>query len=153
MSSRATTQNLQVLDVTSSQHEEAAEVERRLDKVDLKNLKIRIESTSGEEIVIPSDLGKLLQQILRMAASGQSISISQITRDLTSVEAAKMLGMSRPTLLKLAAQGEIEFHKVGSHSRFARKDIRAFQEKRLKDRRRAFDELREFEDSLDLNET
>lgn len=153
MSSRATTQNLQVLDVTSSQHEEAAEVERRLDKVDLKNLKIRIESTSGEEIVIPSDLGKLLQQILRMAASGQSISISQITQDLTSVEAAKMLGMSRPTLLKLAAQGEIEFHKVGSHSRFTRKDIRAFQEKRLKDRRRAFDELREFEDSLDLNET
>ncbi|MFJ2621615.1 helix-turn-helix domain-containing protein [Glutamicibacter sp. NPDC087344] len=153
MSLRATTQNLQVLDVTPSQHEEAAEVERRLDDVDPKTLKIRIESTSGEEIVIPSDLGKLLHQILRMAASGKSISISQITQELTSVEAAKMLGMSRPTLLKLAAQGDIEFHKVGSHSRFTRKDIRAFQEKRLEDRRRAFDELREFEDSLDLNET
>ncbi len=153
MSSRATSQNFQVLNVTSSQHKEAAEVERQLGDVDPETLKIRIESTSGEEIAIPADLGKLLHQILRMAASGESISISQITQELTSAEAAKMLGMSRPTLLKLATQGDIEFHKVGSHSRFAHKDIRVFQEKRLEDRHRVFGELREFEDSLDLNET
>ena len=152
MSSHATSQDLKTIDLTSSQHEEAIEVQRQLHEVDPKQLKIRIESTSGEEVVIPAGLGRLLHHVLRLAASGKAISIAQLTQELTSVEAAKMLGMSRPTLLKLAAQGEIKFHKVGSHSRFTREDIRSFQEKRRDARRSAFEDLRDFEDSLGLDE-
>ncbi|GAA1859081.1 hypothetical protein GCM10009715_03260 [Paeniglutamicibacter psychrophenolicus] len=152
VSSIATIQGIQTLDVTSAQHAEAVEVQRRLHEVDPKKLKIRIESAAGEEVVIPAGLAKLLHHILRLAASGKSIAITQLAQELTSVEAAKILGMSRPTLLKLAAKGEISFHKVGTHSRFLREDLRKFQEKRLDSRRRAFDELRTFEDSLGLIE-
>lgn len=152
MSSTATTQAIQTLDVTSAQHAEAVEVQRRLHKADPENLQFRIESAAGEEVVIPAELAKLLHHILRLAASGKSIAITQLAQELTSVEAAKILGMSRPTLLKLAAEGKVGFHKVGTHSRFLREDIRKFQEERLDSRRRAFDELRAFEDSLELTE-
>lgn len=148
MSSSAAIQDIQTIDVTSAQQEEAKEVSRQLHEVKPGDLRIRIESSTGEEVAIPAGLGRLLQHILRLAATGKSIAITQVTQELTSVEAAKMLGMSRPTLLKLASKGEIQSHKVGSHARFVREDIKAFQANRLEIRRRAFDELREFEDSI-----
>ncbi len=101
---------------------------------------------------MPDDLSDLLQTILRLAASGQAIGITQVPKALTSVEAAKMLGISRPTLLKLATSGEIASHKVGSHTRFSRSDLRAFAESHLGNQRKSFDELRELEDSLDFNQ-
>lgn len=145
-------QNVRTIDVTSTQSEEAQEVSRHFHEVDFGDLTIRIESSSGEAVTVPEDLSTLLQTILRLAASGQAIGITQLSKALTSVEAAKTLGISRPTLLKFAASGEIPSHKVGSHTRFNRSDVRAFAESRLDKQRQSFDELREFEDAIGFNQ-
>lgn len=145
-------QNVRTIDVTTAQSEEAKEVSRRFHEVDPGDLQIKIESTSGEAVIVPDDLSDLLQTVLRLAAAGQAFGITQFPKALTSVEAAKMLGISRPTLLKLAASGEIASHKVGSHTRFNRSDLRAFMESRLAAQKTSFDELLEFEDSLGFDE-
>ncbi|WP_434616547.1 helix-turn-helix domain-containing protein [Arthrobacter sp. A5] len=145
-------QNVRTIDVTPSQSEEAREMSRRFHEVDPSDLQIKIQSSSGEAVIVPDDLSGLLQTILRLAASGHAIGITQLPKALTSVEASKMLGISRPTLLKLAASGEIAFHKVGSHTRFSRADLRVFAESHLGDQRKSFDELRELEDSLGFNQ-
>ncbi|MHA7140444.1 MULTISPECIES: helix-turn-helix domain-containing protein [unclassified Arthrobacter] len=141
-------QNVRTIDVTTSQSEEAKEVSRRFDEVDPGDLQIKIESSSGEAIVVPDGLSDLLQTVVRLAAAGQPFGITQFPKALTSVEAAKMLGISRPTLLKLAASGQIASHKVGSHTRFNRSDLRSLAESRLADQRKSFGDLLEFEDSL-----
>ncbi|MHA7274158.1 helix-turn-helix domain-containing protein [Arthrobacter sp. TMT4-20] len=141
-------QNVRTIDVTTSQSEEAKEVSRRFDEVDPGDLQIKIESSSGEAIVVPDGLSDLLQTVVRLAAAGQPFGITQSPKALTSVEAAKMLGISRPTLLKLAASGQIASHKVGSHTRFNRSDLRSLAESRLADQRKSFGDLLEFEDSL-----
>lgn len=145
-------QNVRTIDVTSSQSQEAQEVSRRFHEIDPKNLQIRIESSTGDVVVVPEALGNLLQTVLRLAASGQAIGITQLPKALTSVEAAKVLGISRPTLLKLAAKGEISSHKVGSHTRFNRSDLLAFAEQRLDNQHKSFDELRDLEDSMGFSE-
>ncbi|THJ65109.1 helix-turn-helix domain-containing protein [Arthrobacter echini] len=145
-------QNVRTIDVTSTQTAEAKEVSRRFNEVGAQDLIIRIESSAGEAVTVPEDLSNLLQTILRLAASGQSIGITQFSKAMTSVEAAKTLGISRPTLLKLAANGDIASHKVGSHTRFDRADVHEFAEARLGKQRDSFDSLRNFEDALSFNQ-
>ncbi|NME72613.1 helix-turn-helix domain-containing protein [Flammeovirga aprica] len=49
---------------------------------------------------------------------------------ITSQQAADLLGMSRPTLVKLSDNGKIPFTKNGNRRMYYEKDIRAYQLKR-----------------------
>lgn len=152
MSTSTNIQSVQTIDVSSSQSTEAREVTRHFEKTSPDDLRIRIESPTGDTITVPESLSELLQAVLRLAAAGETVGITRLSKSLTSVEAAKFLGMSRPTLMKLASNGEIPSHKVGSHTRFDRTDLQAFAEQRTQKQRKSFDELRAFEDSLDFQE-
>ncbi|GAB2899944.1 helix-turn-helix domain-containing protein [Neomicrococcus lactis] len=152
MSTSTNIQSVQTIDVSSSQSTEAREVTRHFEKASPDDLRIRIESPTGDTITVPESLSELLQAVLRLAAAGETVGITRLSKSLTSVEAAKFLGMSRPTLMKLASSGEIPSHKVGSHTRFDRTDLQAFAEQRTQKQRKSFDELRAFEDSLDFQE-
>lgn len=56
--------------------------------------------------------------------------VAAVPEELTSVEAAKMIGVSRPTLIKMARTGEIPSRMVGTHTRFLTEDVRAFLRRR-----------------------
>lgn len=152
MAALTAVQNVRTIDVTASQSQEAQEVSRRFHQLDPTDLRIRIESAAGDSVIVPEALGNLLQTVLQLAASGQPIGITQPPKAMTSVEAARFLGMSRPTLLKLAAGNSIPSHKVGSHTRFNLTDLRAFALQRLEKQHKAFDDLRETEDSPGFTE-
>jgi excisionase family DNA binding protein len=61
--------------------------------------------------------------------------------ELTTVEAGKLLGMSRQFLIKLLERGEIPFHMVGSHRRMYARDVLAYKTKRDANRRKILDDL------------
>jgi excisionase family DNA binding protein len=54
---------------------------------------------------------------------------------LTTVEAARMLGVSRQFLVQLLEQNEIPFHMVGTHRRVYARDVLGFKGKRDSARR------------------
>lgn len=143
---------LNTVNLTDSEVREADEVTREFKDVDVDELRIRIETTDGKAVQLPQGLVRLLRLVLRLASSGEPITLGQSPKVLTSVEAAKSLGISRPTLLKMAADDQIPSHKVGSHTRFLREDVRKALELRASERRSAFNELRAFEDALGLDD-
>lgn len=51
-------------------------------------------------------------------------------RALSTTQAAKMLGMSVPTLRKLAHEGKLAHHFVGTHMRFVPNDLEVYQRRR-----------------------
>lgn len=96
---------------------------------------------------LPREVGLLLQQVLQAVASGHEVSVSAVPPELTTSTAASLLGISRPTLMKMVERGELPAHKVGTHTRLNSADIFAFVRARQERRRAAFDELRELLDT------
>jgi excisionase family DNA binding protein len=81
---------------------------------------------------------------------GQSVAIVQNDAQLTTVEAARMLGVSRQFLVNLLERDEIPYHMVGTHRRIYVRDLLAYKAKRDSKRRQVLDELTraEAEDGL-----
>ncbi|MGM0581798.1 MAG: excisionase family DNA-binding protein [Bacteroidota bacterium] len=95
---------------------------------------IEIEETS-ERIKIPRNTLKLLATILQETSKGRPISIVPIATEITTQAAAELLGCSRPHLVKLLENGEIDYTKIGKHRRLKYEDVLNYK-KKLKSRQR-----------------
>lgn len=142
----------QTLTLTKEEVGEAQEITATLENVDPKDLHIVVSTADGQKIDVPAGMVRFLEAALRAAAAGRSITVASLPEELTSVEAARLLGMSRPTLLKMAKTGEIPSHKVGTHTRFASGDITRIIHERANRQTQSFNGLRDLEESLNLND-
>lgn len=104
--------------------------------------------TDGDSAALPPELGLLLQQVLEAVADGRSVSVSSVPTEVTTSTAAAMLGVSRPTLMKLVRAGEVDSHKVGSHTRLLASDVLELKRVRRERERAAFRDLLALEDAL-----
>lgn len=98
----------------------------------------------GAEITVPQQLAELLSFVVSGVTQG-SLSIRSMPDELTSSTAAQLIGVSRPTLMKLVENGDLASHKVGSHHRFALADVQALIAHRRAEQRTAFEALREID--------
>jgi excisionase family DNA binding protein len=96
----------------------------------------------GKTEYLPSDLYSFLCQLLATLTSGKSVTILQPNLLLTTVEAAKLLGVSRQFLIDgILEKNLIPFFKTGSHRRIYARDVLAYKLKRDTERLRALDDL------------
>lgn len=107
---------------------------------------LTIRMPDGTHAALPSTVERVLMGALSSLAEHGSVSIGHMPEELTSTEAADVLGLSRPTLMKRAKAGEIPSHKVGTHTRFRRDDVLDLREKLELERRQAFERLLALED-------
>lgn len=105
-------------------------------------------TSSGREVLVPADLTDLIVRMLEHTAAGGAFTIKAMPEEVTTTVAADLLGVSRPTLMKLIHSGELKGRKVRSHTRLLTVDVLELRAQRAEDRRRAFDELRTLSDHL-----
>ena len=101
---------------------------------------LRVESTD-ERIELPAIAGRLLLDVLATLAAGNAVSLVPIHAELTTQQAAQLLGVSRPFLIKQLERGEIKFRMVGSHRRILFKDLLEFKRREDARSEAALDEL------------
>lgn len=88
-------------------------------------------SAADERIEVPAAVSEALRQLVDGMLSGQAVTIQLQARVLTTQQAADLLGVSRPTFVKLLDQGEIPFERVGTtHRRVALEDVLRYAEQR-----------------------
>jgi excisionase family DNA binding protein len=95
----------------------------------------------GKAQVLPPSLYSFLCTLLGDLKDGYSVTILQQNASLTTVEAAKLLGVSRTHFVGLLEKKEIPFHMVGTHRRALARDVLAYKAKRDIGRRKTLDDL------------
>ncbi|WP_309745485.1 MULTISPECIES: helix-turn-helix domain-containing protein [unclassified Chamaesiphon] len=81
------------------------------------------------QATIPAAAYRLLVDALAQMAQGNAVSLIPIHAELTTQEAADLLNVSRPFLIKQIELGEIPYHKVGKHRRINFNDLMVYEER------------------------
>lgn len=81
----------------------------------------------GKAQVLPPDLYALLGQVLGDLKAGKLITILESNAELTTMEAARLLAVSRQFLIQLLEHDQIPFHMVGTHRRVYAREVLAFR--------------------------
>jgi excisionase family DNA binding protein len=110
---------------------------------------IEIEETR-DKIVIPSRALQLLGDILKAMSEGKPISIVPVATEVTTQKAAEILGCSRPHLVKLLEEGEMEFIKVGKHRRIMFEDVLKYKQKMKEEQKKHIIDMMNQDEELGL---
>ena len=102
----------------------------------------------GERIELPDSALEALRVIIETMAQGRSIMLVPHDQELTSQEAADILHVSRPHLIKLLDLGELPFHLVGTHRRIKIEDVLTYRDRRDAERDAALRELTRLSEEL-----
>jgi excisionase family DNA binding protein len=102
----------------------------------------------GERIDLPDSALEALRVIIETMAQGRSITLVPHGKELTSQEAADILHVSRPHLIKLLDRGEVPFHLVGTHRRVQIEDVLTYRDRRDAERDAALRELTRLSEEL-----
>ncbi|RAY16446.1 DNA-binding protein [Actinomadura craniellae] len=94
-----------------------------------------------DALFLPREAVSLLAFILAQAAAGRGITVMPSHAELTTQQAADILNVSRPYLIKLLESGEIPFRLVGKHRRVTYEALQEYKRHDDARRRTAADEL------------
>ena len=100
-----------------------------------------------EGATLDPDLNTFLLQVLMGLARGD-VSVTTLPQELTTTVAAELIGVSRPTLMKMVRDGMLPSRMVGSHTRLRTSDVLALRKTRARERREAFEALLRFDEEF-----
>jgi excisionase family DNA binding protein len=111
---------------------------------------LREKDGTESEFQIPLSALILFRRILTEMAEGNTVTLLPLHAQLTTQEAADLLGVSRPFVTKLIDGGEIPHRMVGTHRRVVLEDLMAYKKKTDEGRSAALDELVAQAQELDM---
>lgn len=104
----------------------------------------------GQKIEIPSIVTKILYEIITILSKGGALTIIPMEKELTTQQSADILNISRPFLVNLLENGEIPFHKTGTHRKIYMKDLMAYKERNNNNRANKIAEIIKLTQEYDL---
>ena len=104
----------------------------------------------GVPVPLPQAVVRTLRQVVTHLARDRAVSVVPVDKELTTQQAADLLNVSRPYLVRLLEDGTIPFTHVGTHRRVRLDDLLAFKRTRDEERETALDRLTELNQALGL---
>lgn len=118
---------------------------------DTRGVRLHMEAGGkSEDLVLPSSALRLIVGLLSELGRGNAVTLTPIRAELTTQQAADLLNVSRPHLVKLLDDGTIPSRKVGTHRRVQTADLLAYKREFLAKRHAALDELAALGQDLDM---
>lgn len=100
-----------------------------------------------DQIEVPEALHRVLAQAVAALKAGKAVTISPTMPKLTTQQAADLLGVSRPTVVRLMDQGELPSERIGNRRKVLLKDLLDYRDAR---RQRQYQAI--FDTSVDVSE-
>lgn len=99
---------------------------------------------------LPPGISALLREALNEMEQGHAVQVLPVGAELTTQQAADILGISRPTMAHLLDSGQIPSWKVGTHRRVRLEEVVAFSKSQEGKSTRALQELADLDQELGL---
>jgi excisionase family DNA binding protein len=110
------------------ERELAAQLSALLSRHEPEQVELKI---LGEEKVfsLPKSVVGMLEHILAEMAAGKEVTLASVDAELTTQEAADLLNVSRPFVVKLLNNKKLPYRLIGSHRRLQLKDVLHYKRK------------------------
>ncbi len=106
----------------------------------------------GEQVELPPEMYRVLLQVIEAMRANLAVTVVPQTQTLTTQQAADLLGISRPTVVKLLGEGRVPFERVGTHRRILLRDLLAYREVRREEQYTALEAMSaDIDDDEDLD--
>lgn len=126
---------------------------------ELRPLVARVQPQSGT-VVVKTDAGtvtleadmllSMFKIVEAVSGSPQAHGVSDADEEVSPQEAAALLRMSRPSVMRLIDRGHLGARMVGSHHRLSRAEVLAYKEKQNRTRRKGLTEMARLSEEYDF---
>lgn len=123
-----------------------AQISLKLLKQDRADKHFAIGSPSGLKVPLSEAVFDLLLNVLSEMSRGNAVLVVPINAELTTQDAADLLNVSRPYLVRLLDQGKIPFYKVGRHRRILFKDLMLYRQQSKRSKFNTMKDLTEMDE-------
>ena len=121
----------------------------RLQLYEAVRLKI-VDDHSSKTVRLPAPAAQLLVRILDEMARGNAVTVLPVQPEVTTQDAADLLNISRPSLIRLLNEGKLSHHRVGAHRRIPLDELLKYKRQADAARRAALAELAAYDQELGI---
>lgn len=109
-------------------------------------------SDEGDQVEVPETVYRILLQVLEAMKAGKAVTVAPQSTLLTTQQAADLLGVSRPTVVKLVENGQLPAQTPGQRRRLIKlDDLLAYRRRRREAQYRALLDTSEDDAGLDID--
>lgn len=95
----------------------------------------------GADIALPSSVIRLVLTALQEMAKGHTVTLLPVEKELTTKQAAELMRISRPSLIKMLDEKKLPYRKVGAHRRVRYEDVLYYLDTERARRTKVMEEL------------
>lgn len=104
----------------------------------------------NETVELPENANRAVRSLLRDLATGVPVHVIPSDAELTTQQAADLLGLSRTYVVRLIDEGSLPAHMAGTHRRLLASDVLAYRQRRAT-KLAALGDLTEADEELGLS--
>ncbi|WP_433163729.1 helix-turn-helix domain-containing protein [Kribbella sp. CA-247076] len=95
-------------------------------------------SQEGDQVEVPEALHMVLLQVVEALKAGHAVTVAPQSSKLTTQQAADLLGVSRPTVVRLIDQGDLPAERIGTRRKVLLRELLEYRDRR---RQRQYDAI------------
>jgi excisionase family DNA binding protein len=103
----------------------------------------------AHRVVLPQAVGQMVLDLLLIISRGEAVTFVPFGAELSTQQAADMLNVSRPFLVKLIETDQLKAHRVGTHRRIKAADVLDYRKQRETRQKAALKELARLGQEID----
>lgn len=95
----------------------------------------------GETTAVDAATAALVVRLLLARETGHTVVIDALPSEITTGQAAELLGTTRPTIVAMVERGELSARRIGTHRRLSTDEVLQLRSRSVAERRSALEDL------------